>query len=151
MYIIVNKKFNMKIKLFLLLIVFCSFNLQGQNGYQCMAFSEGCWTLIGASNGVELYVTHKKVARPNMSNKGFNITVYSKIVNTNNYETFSAMGISTTFYYYDIEKKVMSPIPIIMDKTLGPKQTIVKYHEIFTNSADISYSQIKSFIYNKTQ
>ncbi len=114
-----------------------------------MAFSEGCWTLIGASNGVELYVTHKKTARPNMSDKGFNITVYSKIVNLNDVAMQSGLGITSTFYYYDIEKKVMTPKEIIMDKDPDPKQVIVRYQEIFTNSPDIAYSQIRSFVYLK--
>jgi hypothetical protein len=122
-----------------------------QHNCQCEAFSEGCWTLIGASNGVELYVTHKKHARPNLADKGFNITVYAKIVNTNDYPVESGLGVATTFYYYDIDKNVMTPKQISMDKVLGNRQTIVRSLEIFTSSSDISYGQIQAFLYAKKQ
>lgn len=142
----------MRIKLFLILCcVLISLAADAQHNCQCQAFSEGCWTLIGASNGVELYVTHKKHARPNLADKGFNITVFSKIVNTNDYPVESGMGVASTFYYYDIEKKVMTPKQISMDKVLGNRQTIVRSLEVFTNSNDIAYGQIQAFLYAKRQ
>lgn len=119
---------------------------------QAAAFSEGSWTLIGASDGVELYVTHKKTARPSSAVKGFNITVYSKLVNTNSFAMGSGdLGVSITFYYYDIEKKTMIPRVIENDSVIQSKQVIVKDQQIFTNSADIQYTGIKSFIFKRAE
>lgn len=136
-------------KIALLFLLFLSQFANAQHTGCCSAFSEGCWTLIGASNGVELYVTHKKVARPNLADKGFNIMLYAKIVNTNEYAVESGLGVTATFYYYDIEKKVMTPKQILMDKSIGSRQTIVRYQEVFTNSVDISFSQLQPFVYTK--
>lgn len=132
-----------------ILITAFTANIFSQNSESCSAFSEGCWTLIGASNGVELYVTHKKYTRPNMSAKGFNIIVYSKLVNTNDYPVETASSVIAPFYFYDIDKKLLVPNQIEMDKNLGARQTIIKYSEIFTNLNEIMYSQIRSFVFVK--
>ena len=115
---------------------------------QCKAFEQGCWTLIGASNGVEVYVTHVKTTRPG-NTTGFNITVYGKIVNTNEYAMTSALGTTCPFYFKPVTSNVLTFKEIRMDKDLGPRQTILRYEEVFTNLNEIVYSQIPSFIYVK--
>ena len=114
----------------------------------CKAFEEGCWTLIGASNGVELYVTHKKYTRPGFTN-GFNITVYSKIINTNDYAVTNPLGISSYFYFKEAASNTLTFKEIAMDKDLDARQTIVRYSDVFTNLNEIMYSQIKAFRYVK--
>ena len=136
-------------KLITTLLALCiSFSAYSQTTIPCKAFDEGCWTLIGASNGVELYITHKKTTRPGFTN-GFNITVYSKIVNTNDYAVNNALGVSSSFYYKEAASNTLTIKQIEMDKDLDPRQTIVRYLEIFTNMNEIIYSQIKSFRYVK--
>jgi hypothetical protein len=114
----------------------------------CKAFEEGCWTLIGASNGVELYVTHKKYTRPGFTN-GFNITVYSRIVNTNDYAVTNPLGVSTFFYFKEAASNILTLRETPIDKDLDPRQTVVRYQDVFTNLNEIMYSQIKSFRYIK--
>lgn len=119
-----------------------------QTTIPCKSFEEGCWTLIGASNGVELYVTHKKYTRPGFTN-GFNITVYSKIVNTNDFAVTNPLGISAYFYFKEAASNTLTLKEIAMDKDLDPKQTVVRYQDVFTNLQEIMYSQIKPFRYTK--
>ena len=113
------------------------------------AFEEGSWTLIGASNGVELYVTHKKYTRPGVTN-GFNITVYTKIVNTNDYSVTSPLGGAISYFYFkEALSNQLTLKETVMDRDLDPRQTIVRYQDVFTNLNEIMYSQIKSFRYTK--
>lgn len=130
------------------LIVCFSVPAFSQTTIPCKAFEEGCWTLIGASNGVELYITHKKNTRPGFTS-GFNITVYSKIVNTNDYAVNNALGVSSYFYYKEAASNTLTLKEIAMDKDLDARQTVVRYLDIFTNLNEIMYSQIKSFRYVK--
>ena len=134
------------ILLFLSLIFTTSAFSQVSNS--CKAFEEGCWTLIGASNGVELYVTHKKYTRPGFAN-GFNITVYSKIVNNNDYAVTNSLGVSSYFYFKEATSNTLTLKETAIDKDLDPRQTIVRYQDVFTNLNEIIYSQIKSFRYVK--
>ena len=136
-------------KLFtLFLAFFISLSSIGQTSNCCKEFEAGCWTLIGSSNGVEVYVTHKKTTRPG-NTTGFNITVFSKIVNTNDHEMISDLGVSASFYFKPVTSNVLSFKEISMDKNLDPRQTIVKYIEVFTNLNEIMYSQIRPFRYIK--
>ena len=125
-----------------------AFSVTAQVSQPCKAFTEGCWTLIGASNGVEVYVTHNKTTRPGQTT-GFNITVYGKIVNTNDYPMTTSTAATTPFYFKPAATNLLTFKEIQLDKDLGPRQTIVRYEEVFTNLNEIIYSQIKSFIYVK--
>jgi hypothetical protein len=131
-----------------LLSFFIYFSSLAQTDQHCKAFDEGCWTLIGASNGVELYITHKKNTRPGLTN-GFNITVYAKIINTNDYSMTAALAPTGPFYYKEATTNILKFVEIPLDKDLDPRQAIVRYQDVFTNLNEIMYSQIKPFKYIK--
>lgn len=137
----------MKFRLTIALLIICM-SAFSQTTIPCKAFDEGCWTLIGASNGVELYITHKKNTRPGFAN-GFNITVYAKIVNTNDYAVTTVSNVTGPFYYKEATTNTLKFVEVAMDKDLDPRQTIVRYQDIFTNLNEIMYSQIKPFRYIK--
>ena len=116
---------------------------------QCIAFSEGCWTLLGVSNGVELYATHKKVLNPSPTARGFYLSIYTKIVNTNDYAVSSGQGYIITVDYYDIDKKEMKPYVFADEKNIEAKQTIIKNRMFITTSPDVWYREVPKFYFSK--
>jgi hypothetical protein len=135
----------------LLLVILLSTTASAQSANPCKAFEEGCWTLIGANNGVEHYVTHKRYARPG-STETFTLVVYSKLVNTNDYAvapTYSYSAAKCYFYFKETNGSGMSLKEIEMGDGLEARETRVRTSVVVTNMNEVVYSRIEGFRYRK--
>lgn len=121
----------------------------GQNSTSGKAFSDGIWTLVGASNGVELYVTHVKYTIPGVTDR-FNVTVYGKVVNTTDDNMNSPLAYGVWFRYINMSN-VLASSSFGLPQDLRPRQTIVKALTITTKVFEIRYGDdlINPLVFNK--
>ncbi len=144
-----NLPFFLKKYLIVSLIMTISGIAFGQNSSTGKAFSDGIWTLVGASNGVELYTTHMKYSIPN-NKESFIITVYGKVVNTTDFAMNSPMTYGVAFRYIAENNQIL-PKSFGLPQDLRPKQTIVKAISITTKVFEIRYGDdlINPLVFNK--